>query len=720
MSATSTTDELKPGEDLSIRPQTPEEKARLNSDDSEVPSYRIQLNLDDEQEKRLTEQAFLEFDALVQEREDLGLEKKWKERDSQYDGELEPNKTLPFNLHVHQSKIKVDAIARGLKEAFLDADKVVDVTPRPESGRKDGYQVAERQADFLDYAMDEEVKPDAAFDKIIKCSVKKFVGIGKLQWSYRVEKRKREESYEGKNVPTEVVGGRVMLKNEGLEQFLSVYPDGMEKYKGYIRKLMEEKKIDIVVNYKDTVENNAELKYVKIEDFYVKNSTDYNKGLRTAHYTGERQSYTYWELKKKQDQEEFKNIEALYNTDDTEQEKTGTGVANSYKTADYDVIEKTMYFELKEGDEPVKVKAWFGEKKKCFLGAILYPYYAFDTDYIGFWVELNEYGFYGDARSVMSYLKDGNIAVNVLLNLALYGLYIRNTITPIVKEGSAAEEAFYNNDLAPGKPIVVDELTDDVNKAMGFVQWPNLDMNTTLALIELLNRHAGDTSKVSDLTSGRESTVDPTAPAAKTLALLQQSGLGVKEYVRTFLPSFNIFCTMLLQIYYQMSQEGRKYQVRRKSEGVTGSDPFASISRDEMIVKTNVQARASSFVFDKVNEKQEAAAALQTVRTDPYAMQIPEVQYEAFKNMLETFGGKWKNLADKMPDPATFKKQQMDIAMQAMAALLQQMSAAKATTGVAPKISPEQAGAAVTQAQSEAYNPALKEARLKQEAQTAQ
>lgn len=696
------TDEIPEGETSTIRTQTPEEKDRLNEDDSEIPSYRIQLNLDKEQIERLTKQAFLEFEAIKKEKDDNKIDELCKERDSQYDGELEPNKTLPFNLHVHQSKIKVDAIARGIKEAFLDADKVVDVSPRPESSRKDGYEVAEKQADFIDYVLDEEVKPEQAFDKIIKCSIKKFVGIGKLLWSYRIEKRKREETYDGKPIPTEVVGGRTLVTNEGLDQFLKAYPDAMEKYKGYVKQLALGKKIDIVVNYEDTVDNNAKLKFVKVEDFYVKNSTEYNEGLRTAHMVAEREEYTYWDLKKKQDQKEFENIEALYTVED------GADKSDSYMTDNYKVLEKTMMFALKEGEEEIKIKAWFGEEKKCFLGAILYPYYAFDIDYIGYWVELNEYGFFGNCKSVMSTLKDSNIAQNVLLNLALYGLYIRNSITPIVREGSDVESKMADDTFIAGRPIVVDELTDDVNKAIGFVQWPNLDMNTTMALMELLRRDDSDTTKVSDYTSGRESTLDPTAPASKTLALLQQSGLGIKEYIRTFLPSFNLFCTMLLQIYYQMSQEGRKYKVRRKSESVTGSDPFQSISRDEMIVKTNVQARASSFVFDKINEKQEAMAGLNMVMTNPYLITQPEVLFESITIAMDTLGGRWKNLSDKVLSPEKFKQQQKMVAMQAMAQVLQGLKAKAENTNVKPQPpKPEELANIVTKAQAEAFNPAL-------------
>jgi hypothetical protein len=705
-------DEIPAKQDYAIRPQSSEEKKRLNPDEETVPSYRIQLNLSEEQEKRLTEQFTMEFDALVAERKDLDLEAKWKERDAQYDGEMEGNKLIPFNLHVHQSKIKVDAIKRAVKEAFLDGDPRLDISPRPESSRKDGYQIAKKQTQFLDYTLDEECLIDEPFDQIIACSAKKFVGIGKLSWAYRMEKRRREEKYEGKNIPSEIApDGRILVKNEGLEQFMKAYPDSMEKYKGYVKRLLEEKTIDIVVNYNDTVENNADLTDVAIEDFFVKNSTKYNKGLRTAHLIGERQNYTYWDLKKKQDAKEFKNIEALFNSS---KEEGKTELADGYQTEEYKVIEATMYFSVNDGDEEVKIKAWFGEEKKCFLGAILYPYYAFDTDYIGFWLELNKRGFYGDALSVMYNLRDSNLAQNVLLNLMLYGLYLRNTITPIAKEGSDVASMFQDKTWTAGMPLIVDELTDDVNKGVGFIQWPSIDMNSYMALNELLRRGDSDVTKVSDLTSGRESVIDPNAPASKTLALLEQSGLGIKEYIRTLLPSFNIMCTMILQIYYQMSQEGRKYKVRRKAEGVTGSDPFESISRDEMIVKTNVQARAASFVFNKVSEKQEALAAMQTVNASPYLVSQPEVLFESIKIFLDTMGQRWTNLSDKILDPSKFKERQMQVAMQALQALMQQAQQKQQVTGVQAEMpQPEEMAGAVTKAQEEDFNPQLKAEREK-------
>lgn len=691
-------DEIPEGADYIIRPQTSEEKKRLDNDE-EIPQYRIQLNLTKEQEDRLTEQVFLELEAIEEERKTLGLEAKWAERDAQYDGEMTPNNAIPFNLHMHQSKIKVDAICRATKEALFDVEGLVDVSPRPEMQRNDGQQVAERQAEFIDYAVDEEIKPEVAYDKIIKSAAKKFVGIGRLCWSYRREKRKREETYEGL---------------EGLQQFLQTYPETkdpttpeFQKYKNYIRKLILDKRVDLVVKYRDVIDNNPEMKYVKVEDLFVRNKCNYWQGLRTEHFVGEREEYTYWELDKKQREDEFKNVEQLWADENATNDTTGR--SKEYITKDYDVMRVTTYFKLNEDDEEeVKIVSWFGMVKKIFLGAILYPYYSFDIDYIPHYMILNDKGFFGNAESVMYEMRDTNIALDVLTNLYLYSIYVRHLVTPIVEEGSQIESMFMDKTWRPGDPLVVDDLTDDVNKRVGFVQWPSVDMNSGISMMEILRRDQGDVTRVSELTTGRESALDPTAPASKTLALLEQAGLGIKEYLRTFIPSFNIFCTMLLGLYYQMSQEGRKYRVRRKAEGVTGTDPFVSISRDEMIAKTSVQARASAFVFDKINEKREAAAGLNIVQTNPYTMRQPRIQYQALVITLKTLGGQWKSLAEKMPSPEEFDQQQQQVAVEAMKQILAEGAKKAQITGVPPELPGIQESAdAITNAQAVEYNPAL-------------
>lgn len=709
-----------PGQ-YAIRPQTPKEEARNEATQDDIPNYKIRIDLNADQQGRLESQFKEEFDALVAERASLGLPSKWESLDRQYDGELRKNSKLTFNLHTHQSKIKTDAIVRALNEAFLDSDPMVDVSPRPEQWReqdKDGKDICEAQQQFLQYEVQENIQPQADLTRIALCAVKKFVGIGKLEWCYEKEKRRREEVYSGENEIVYGPNGQPQgVQNKALKEFVGNYPDAQQRYPNIFKKISEGKTVRLVVEYLDTVQNSAKLRHVSVEDFYVKNSTFYYDGLKKAHLVVERQTKTWWELQKKVANEEFdaqavENLEATYTGHAPAQSTT----KQTARTRDYSILEATTYLLMDEDDEEeTKIKAWFaetGEKetKYVFLGAILYPYYGFDVDYIPFYVKLNNDGFYGAAKSVMGDLRDSNIAQDVLLNLALHSIYIRNVLTPIVAEGSEISAAFIENRWQDGKPIEVDAMTEDVSKAIDFVEYPQINLQDFVVLDAQLKRQDGDVTGVSSLMTGRESPSDPHSPAAKTIALLNQSGISVKDYIRTFLPGFNTFVSNLLQIYYQMSQEGRPFQIGQRSKAVTGNNEiFNTITRDQMAARTNIQARASAFAFDKAMEKQENLAAFQLFASTPEAATQPEAHYKALKTVLKSWSPTWNNFAENdLMSTDDFNKKQMAVAMQAVATILANQQQQAKVTGIPAELpKPEQLGAAVTQAQVAAANPKI-------------
>ena len=696
-------------DEYEIRSQTSAERERITNTDDEIPQYKIKINLSDEQVERLKNDIFIEYEALKSERGTLKLASRWTALDNQYHGNMKTNDRLHFNLHVHQSKIKEDAIVRALNEAFLDSDPRFEVTPRPEMARQDGEMVSDKQSEFLDFSIDEEVKPEHALMQINHSAVRKYVGIGKLCWEYDRDRRKREETYIGKNTPVGVSpDGHPVFKNEGLERFIRAYPNAMEKYTSYVQRLSDGKTINIVVEYYDIVENNPKFKYVPVEDFYVSNKTDGYDGLRKSHLIAERQVYSWWELRDKENAGEFSDIDKIKSSGLKEGESPSE---DDYKTRTYNVLEFTYMFRINESDrDETKIKCWFEEDNKTFLGVINYPYYGFEIDYIPFYVKLNERGFYGDARSVISDLQDSNIAQNALLNLALHGTYVRNVLTPIVREGSEIEAIFLEKRFKEGAPLPVDEMTDDVSKAFDFVKWPQMQLGDILSLGHALKKGDDDVSGVSGLMSGRESEVDPRAPASKTIALLEQSSINIKDYIRVYLPGFNVLATNILQLYYQMATDSRKYRMRKNVSSVAGNNAFEQISRDEMVAKTTIQSRAASFVFEKVNEKKENMAIYQILKSDPYAQQIPELQYKALKELMRSWSARWKYASETaLPTPEEFQQQMMQVAQQAIQGLMQQAQQQEQTTGVAPEMGDEQVMGAVTQAQTVAMNPQLGE-----------
>lgn len=523
---------------------------------------------------------------------------------------------------------------------------------------------------------------------------------------YERERRKREETYEGKFEPLGVgQDGRMQVKNEGLESFLKTYPSALQDYPGYVKKLLEEKTINIVVEYLDTVYNNPEIESIRVEDFYVKNSVDSNKKLRNTHLIAERQTYTWWELLKKEEGEEWENVEELKvegSVQDQEKDKGNESkIHEDYKTRDYDVIEATYYWKLKETDEEeVKIKAWFGESRKVLLGVVLYPYYGFDVDYKAYWPSDNGKGFYGKGESIMWVLRDSNIAQNALLNLALHGTYSRNILTPITREGSELEALILENRWQEGMPLSVSEEFDDVRKGIDFMQYPQMNLGDLMALKQTLQQSDSDVSLVQEGQSGRESPLDPDAPGIKTIALLRQSGVNIQDYIRAISPAFNETGSDILQLYYQMSNQSRKFRTRVKGKKVTGENPFSEISRGEMVAKTNIQTRASSFAFDKINEKRENLALNTLLLQHPVAMQRPKLLYQALLAVMKSWSPMWKNLADSvLPSPEEFALEQRQVAVQAIGDFINLVKQQAETTGVQPNIDLNMLSNAIAQAQ---------------------
>lgn len=708
-----------------LRTQNKEELKRNDQQIDDIPKYRIRIKLRTDQKDRLTKQFQEEFRAILSERNSLGLPAKWAALDRQYDGQMKKNAKLSFNLHTHQSKIKTDAIVRALNEAFLDSQPMVDVSPRPEFWKKEnksGDDICDKQQQFIQYEMEENIKPSADITRVSLCAVKKFVGIMKLEWCYEKEPRKREETYVGEN---EIVGlnpdGTPAMENKALKEFEGNYPNWQERgYQSYHDKIAKGGTVNLVVEYLDTICNSAKWRHVSIEDFYVRNSTFYNEGLKKAHLIVERDSMTYWELMKKENNEEFENVDSICQMYPGASMSEG-GTKLNYKNNDYSVLEATTYFKLEEDDEEeTKIKGWFAEidseqekqtdgQRYELFGSILYPYYGFDIDYKAFYVKLNNDGFYGGAKSVMNDLRDSNIAQDAILNLALHSMYIRNILTPIVKEGSELEAMFLENRWQDGRPLPVDAMTEKVEDAMAFVQYPQINLQDFIVLGQQMQKIDSDVSGISGLMTGRESASDPHAPATKTIALLNQSGINIKDYIRTFLPAFNEMIGDTLQLYYQMSQEGKKFRVSYKSRKVTGEDAFSSINRDEMVARTNIQARASAFAFDKSQEKQENLMGYQMLASSPVAATQPEAYYKALKLALSSISPAWKNFTETdMLSPTEFQQKQMQVAMQALQALLQQQFEVQKATGVQqPPPNPQQMGAAVSDAQMKSANPAI-------------
>lgn len=682
------------------------EKAPLEKpkeQEGDLPIYYEKLKLEKEQKDRIIKEILDEYDEIVIERDEKKLDQKWDDLDAQYRGEVVADDRRMFNLCRKITKIKVKRIAGKIMKAFMDSDPIYSVSPRPEFARSGGDEVCEKQQDFLDDRLD-NLPFRKPMGQVAHSTTLKGTGFMKIYHLIKSEKRKREEEYTGtpgkgeKPIPVGVGqdGRPITILNDGMNEFLRNWPDALKDYPGYVKQLMEGKKIRFVCNYTEVTYNDPAFKCINLKDFFARISCDGYEGLKTTRTTLERQEYTYWDLVREQRRGFFWGIDDLLYKDKEQKIKEDKFENKIYD----DIYECVHYTKLQDtDDEETKIVCWISKSKKVMIGAIAYPYYAIDCYYVPFYIGDEFTGLYGPG--VGEDMTDSNLAENAILNNILEGAYMRNTITPVVDENSAIVTQFLEKTWTHGIPM-----TKSQGETVDFLQkyMQQMDIPGMLNLMQYLVQGDDDTTGVSSLMSGRESPIDPNAPAAKTIALLNESGENVAEYIKSMAPSFNIVGYILLQMYFQMATDGVKYQP--KPERVVGSNPFSQMTRADMAAKTMLQVNASGFDFNRVEAAKKNLAFYQTFRQDPIIARYPQAVYIMAKQVIKSWGDDWRVLADQLlPPPEQFAREQAVNAAKGVAMFVQTELTKAKMTGQPPQFDPNALMAAANQMAAESVTP---------------
>ena len=669
------------------------------------PVYKEKMDLTDAQVERLRKEIFDGYKRLQEERDANHFDEKLDTLDAQYDGEMDDDSGLEFDLNVPITQVKVDSLSRLSLKAFIESDPKFTITPRPAFASKDKWNViVNRQADYLDYKLDEEIDIVSPLRKVLHQACLYPVGILKLSYEYLCKERRREEFFSGRVEMRE--DGRTPYQ-PGLESFLKQYPESAkEDNPGFwaVKDLIARKDVYFKASFNEVVYDDPNPSFVSIRDFFVSFKTEGYIGLCDEKFYIERQAYTWWELKRAEKNGDFENVDACktqINEDDKPKEKGKPDVdqgQSDYRTWDYTVLEATYWFNEKtdsenhdkSSDDPeteVRIKCWFDVKSKAFLGAILYPYDAVDSDYIPFYCEDKKAGFY--KGEFAKKLTSSHLAQNATLNLMLTEAWQQLVTTPIVPAGSPIIDQFLNKRWKPGVPLELPIGTLSRDDALSFLDKPQRGaVQAMLPILLYLAKQDDDRTGISSLTTGKESPTDPTAPAAKTAMLLQQSGINVSDYINCLLPSFNRIGEIILQMTYQMSRKSKSYRQRQMQGKVVGGEIFGEISRDDMIAKTNIQSRAAGFDFDKINEKRENLALFQLMYPilSQTGLGSPEAVYTLARTLVQSWSPLWKNKVDQIIiDPAQFQQEQLKIAVQALVVYIQQLQNQAKVTGVEQK-----------------------------------
>ena len=669
-------------EDTQIIERTDIEMEDAEPKDEDGPD-QVLIDLPTEAIERLTDGVFRLFESLKADRKEN--DDKWDNFEAQYEGSMEENSLMEFNLNVPVTMDKCNSVERLALQAFLESDPKFTSRLRPEhmkKGMKDDEieAVQQKQEDYLDYQLDERINIASPLRQVLHQSTVLEGGLMKVPYEFKRKRRTRMEFYSGKRVMDEEVG---LERAEGLPEFLRNYPKaalpGREGNK-YYNQLMKFEDANFEGTYWEVKYDDAAPKFVDMKDFYVRKSCEGYAGLEEEQIKIERERFTFWEL------QALERAEKMINTDDmkfaTAEEAKALNVDEEYDLKEHDVLTIDYYFKLDEGDEDeTRLICWFGEHNKVFLGAILYPYHTVDSIYVPFYIKDKKKGFYKGGMAEV--LTDSNIAQNAILNMMLTESWLQLINTPVVREGSEVADQILSGRWGPGVPLVVDAEVESVAEDITYLNKSTTGVaNQMINVLLFLSRMDDDRTGINAGLSGKESPTDPEAPAAKTAMLLKQSGINVKEYINCLLPSFNKVGEIILQLTYQMSNSSRRFRNNRM-RAVVGGDAFGEISRDEMILQSVIESRASSFDFDKINEKRENLALYQILRQEPIVAQNPKAVHEMVRMLLKSWSPSWKAKADKLVlTNEEFNAELTTLGVQALVQYMKTVKAKEETTGV--------------------------------------
>lgn len=686
-----------------------------------LPRYMAKLTLSEDDKKAIVDEVFKEVEYIDAQRKDEQIDENYLMLDNLYNGKMAQNEDLQFNLHLQTTKIKVDRVSNYLTQAFFQVEPRFTISPLPEFMEEGGDEICEKQTDFIDYKVDNIIPLESECKRVFHhCTLK---GLAWLKLTHLIRKadRKRKETYTASYEPVldragEVIidpqSGQPVMKNVGLEDFLNNYPDAVNKYPGLVKRLAtaeEGTKINLVVKYKQITYNDVYPVFVPPEKLKVRTSVKNYDDLCEQKWIIEEMEKSWWELKKGEEAGDFYDIDKLI---PEVKDARNAEESQNYMFEEYPIYLATGYMKINNEDEYTKLQVWIAKDKKLVIGSMIYPYFAVECNYVPFNIKRKKNTIYEDGLGID--LIDNNIAEDALLNFILEGYWTSSMITPIVRPNSNVASQFLEKRWTHGLPI-----ESDPNE-IGFLNnlIKPMDIGGGSHLLAFLKRLDDDISSVSSYTSGRADPIDPDAPAKKTLVLLDQTNINVGEFIKNTLVSFNKVAEIILQIYYQMSEEGLKYRIRPEKV-VKGGNPFGTIKRSEMIARTNIQSQATAYNFDKFREKKEDVALYSIIRQEPQIAKRPESVYYLIKTIIKGWSPKWKHRVEQiLPPLEDFNKELQAKAVQAVALYMDKVAQQAEMTGQESQVDANALKALIADLQAEEVTPPSEEVqkeRAKQE-----
>jgi hypothetical protein len=591
--------------------------------DADTSAYGEPLKLTDDQHKEIIKDINNHIETVVAQRKALGLEDEWHDAIDLYDGNV-PVNDFPYdnapNLHIHVTSMTCDILKVKIKKT-VNVKPMMIAQPVPGMQKYQKFSVKKKESYINNNAFG-EMDLENELDPVKGDAIKLGTGIAKIYHCREIEPVRMLEVYE----PT------VQDETRFTEDFEEdknnpEYKKNLNELRKRIRE-GDKNPLEIWLDKEQIVKYQPVVKWVDPFNVYL----DCHVPLRFQRIIPEKRPEISWyELRSFFDNEYFEDKNIL------DELKRKYKADDEYRKRKYTLVESNYIFKMKQGKQEKEIRCimtYVEEYDQKLCKAITFPYITNRPNYEIYTIIPRRGSIYG--VGIPKLLKDTNIALNNMWNLMMASAEF--TVAPMMV-GNITSPTF-DPSMKKFGPATMWWL--GANDKLAPMQH-NHNIGDGYKLIEFLHRYAEWITGISAYMSGRESPLDPNAPASKAYMLLQESNLRINEYIKQIGYANSRLFDQIDKLYYQYYINDKKYIETKSDEKEYSSE---DITHKELGIPVNWVPQLSDISTNKALEKEENMKIGTFLLSQPMIAKLPNAMKAIYEIMLRSAGGEWEKQID--------------------------------------------------------------------------
>lgn len=606
---------------LTERP-LPDETHRTSAADQVFAGDIYRVTLEAEEERALAEHLFTTLTGIQQARADAGWDENWDLWEDLYFGVIRDRAFGQANFHNPLAQITVDTVLSVLDQAIFSSSPWINVLPRE---RMD-VEVARRREDFLQHALDTEMKVKDALELIHFDMTVLGTGVGWLPWLREMDRLRDEQVYDGTN-------------RRDMERLAERYPTFDTKWPEIAAKLRGGKKVRLLAEYDEAIYDAPKLTYIPLRQWIVRHTARPDE-LHRESYVGHMFDLRWDDLLREEKRRYYRDVDRLRFW--TNPQTSAHEEQSDYATKKYEIHTGIVRWKRPSDTLERRYLVDFEPSSRSILRLLRYPYWHNRPNYIPYYLQRSTRYVYG--IGIVQKVEQSAIESMAEQNLTLDAVQFS---LPMFKARRGTESIFnpMRDGMQPGKVWYFDNPQTD---AQEFQVSLSSAVTILISMMDRAYRNAELASGASQNLSGLESARDPDAPASKTLAQINQALMRIARYLGTYSRSLSEMAHQICELYYEFSPQGRTY----RAMGPDGVPLFPVISRQELRLRADYAMSGSTVNINPERELRDNMEAVKLLFQMPEFQQSGLKRWAAVEMMLDSLGSSWRAKKYKfLPSP---------------------------------------------------------------------